>query len=55
MDLSEAADDLYGGAPDDFMETRKRLVAAAKKAGDADLAKKIGALRRPTVSAWALK
>ena len=51
---TEAADDLYGGAPDDFMETRKRLVAAAKKAGDADLAKKIGALAVHPVSAWAL-
>ncbi|WP_248958281.1 hypothetical protein [Sphaerisporangium perillae] len=54
MDLSDAASELYGVAPEDFVETRKRLAAEAKKAGDADLAKRVGALRRPTVSAWAV-
>ncbi|MET8160191.1 hypothetical protein ABZT47_27840 [Sphaerisporangium sp. NPDC005289] len=54
MDLSQAVSELYGGAPEDFVETRKRLAAEAKKAGDAGLAKSIGALRRPTVSAWAV-
>ncbi|MFI0356869.1 hypothetical protein [Actinomadura sp. 9N407] len=54
MDLSSAAHDLYGVAPDDFMDTRKRLVQEAKTAGDAALAKKIGALRRPTLPAWAV-
>ncbi|RCG32048.1 hypothetical protein DQ384_05820 [Sphaerisporangium album] len=47
------ADELYAGAPEDFVETRKRLAAEAKKGGDAALAKRIAALRRPTVSAWA--
>ncbi|GAA3834578.1 hypothetical protein GCM10022226_65010 [Sphaerisporangium flaviroseum] len=54
MDLSAAASELYGGVPEDFVERRKRLAADAKKAGDAGLAKSIAALRRPTVSAWAV-
>ncbi|MEV6983987.1 hypothetical protein AB0M95_22395 [Sphaerisporangium sp. NPDC051017] len=53
MDLSSAVDELYAGAPEDFVETRKRLAAEAKKGGDAGLAKRIAGLRRPTVSAWA--
>lgn len=54
MDLSGAVSELYGGTPDDFVERRKQLAAEAKKAGDPGLAKRIGALRRPTVSAWAV-
>lgn len=54
MDFSSAADDLYGVPPAEFVETRKRLVQEAKAAGDAALAKRIGALRRPTLSAWAV-
>ncbi|WP_405140966.1 hypothetical protein OG589_28920 [Sphaerisporangium sp. NBC_01403] len=54
MDLSAAASELYEGTPDDFVERRERLAAEAKKAGDAGLAKRIGELRRPTVSAWAV-
>ncbi|RSN52061.1 hypothetical protein [Actinomadura sp. WAC 06369] len=54
MDFSNAARELYGVDPDEFVETRTRLVREAKKAGDAALAKRIGGLRRPTVSAWAV-
>ncbi|SNS57211.1 hypothetical protein [Actinomadura mexicana] len=54
MDFSSAADDLYGVRPADFVETRKRLAQEARSAGDAALAKRIGALRRPTLSAWAV-
>ena len=54
MDFSSAADDLYGVLPADFVETRKRLAQEARKEGDAALAKRIGALRRPTLSAWAV-
>ncbi|MEV0667315.1 hypothetical protein ACIBI3_39480 [Actinomadura luteofluorescens] len=54
MDFSSAADDLYGVPPAEFVETRKRLAQEAKSAGDAALAKRIGALRRPTLSAWAV-
>ncbi|GAA4241331.1 hypothetical protein GCM10022254_69730 [Actinomadura meridiana] len=54
MDFSSAADELYGVRPADFVETRRRLAQDAKAAGDAPLAKRIGALRRPTLSAWAV-
>ncbi|MDT5213828.1 MAG: hypothetical protein QOK18_2067, partial [Mycobacterium sp.] len=45
-------DTLYGVPPEEFMALRKELVAAAKKRGDADAAKLIGAARRPTAAAW---
>lgn len=54
MDFSSAAHELYGVAPDDFIETRKRLTREAKDEGDAALAKRIGALRRPSLPAWAV-
>ncbi|MFI0486973.1 hypothetical protein [Actinomadura sp. 9N215] len=54
MDFSSAADELYGVRPADFVATRKRLAQDAKSAGDGPLAKRIGALRRPTLSAWAV-
>ena len=52
VDLDTAADELYGAAPEEFVERRKALVAAARKAGDRPLSQAIGALRRPTRSAW---
>ncbi|MEU8123979.1 hypothetical protein AB0C21_35170 [Spirillospora sp. NPDC049024] len=54
MDFSSAAEELYGVLPADFVEARTRLVREAKAEGDAALAKRIGALRRPTLSAWAV-
>ncbi|MDL4777385.1 hypothetical protein [Actinomadura xylanilytica] len=54
MDFSSAAHELYGVTPDAFMETRTRLTKRARGDGDAGLAKRIGALRRPTQSAWAV-
>jgi hypothetical protein len=45
---------LYAAGPDDFMATRKRLVAEAKSAGDAAAAAEIGRLRKPSVAAWAV-
>ncbi|NUK78032.1 hypothetical protein HRW23_11595 [Streptomyces lunaelactis] len=53
MDLESIADELYGLPPTDFTGARTRHAAAARTAGDRDLAGKIGALRRPTLSAWA--
>jgi len=50
MDFDEAADELYAAAPAEFVATRARLA----KAADAELAKKIKALRKPSVSAWVL-
>ncbi|MGI8332574.1 hypothetical protein ACRYCC_21700 [Actinomadura scrupuli] len=54
MDFDQAADELYGVSPGEFVATRDRLAAAARAAGDAGLARRIAALRRPTVSAWAV-
>ncbi|GAA1870839.1 hypothetical protein [Actinomadura bangladeshensis] len=54
MDFSSAADELYGVRPADFVATRKRLAQDAKQDGDTALAKRIGALRRPALSAWAV-
>ncbi|WP_119729241.1 hypothetical protein [Thermomonospora amylolytica] len=54
MDLASAAHELYGVPPAEFMDTRRRLVAEARAAGDAALARRIGALHKPTVSAWAV-
>lgn len=52
MDLSGAADELYGLDPDEFMAARTALVAQARAAKDRPLASAIGALRKPTRSAW---
>ena len=45
-------DELYGVKPEEFTALRTELVAAAKKRGDTDAAKRIGAARRPTTAAW---
>jgi hypothetical protein len=50
--VQDDIDDLYGVAPENFLARRKELAAAAKKRGDADAAKLIGAARRPTTAAW---
>ncbi|WP_375424633.1 hypothetical protein [uncultured Friedmanniella sp.] len=52
MDLNAAAEELYGGSPDDFVERRTALVVAARKARERELVLRIGALRRPTRTAW---
>ena len=52
MDLDDAAADLYQISPEEFVERRKHLVAEARTAGDRELAKQIGQLRRPTRTAW---
>ncbi|GAA2164359.1 hypothetical protein [Actinomadura napierensis] len=54
MEFSSAADELYGVVPEEFVATRTRLAREAKADGDAALAKRIGGLRRPTLSAWAV-
>ena len=50
--VSSAEDELYAADPDQFTARRKELAAAARKAGDADAARAIGALPKPTRSAW---
>jgi hypothetical protein len=51
-DLASAAEQLYALSPGDFTAARDERAAEARAAGDRELAKAIGALRRPVVSAW---
>lgn len=53
MDLESVADELYALPPGEFVAARGRHVAAARTAGERDLAKEIAALRKPTLAAWA--
>jgi hypothetical protein len=50
--LADATAELYQADPDDFMPRRQQLVAQAREAGETAAAKQIGALRKPTRSAW---
>ena len=50
--LADAKADLYQGDPEEFMARRGELAAQAREAGQAAVAKQIGALRKPTRSAW---
>src|SRR5436190_709022 len=50
--LDDVADELYGGAPSDFIAGRDAAAKRAKADGDRELAEQIAALRKPTVSAW---
>jgi hypothetical protein len=50
--LADAEAELYGGDPEEFMARRAELVTAAREAGQTAVAKQIGALRKPTRSAW---
>lgn len=50
MDFTTAADELYGVPPQRFTAERRRLAAALPR----DDAGRLTALRRPTVSAWAV-
>ncbi|MFG1946669.1 hypothetical protein [Nonomuraea sp. NPDC048826] len=54
MDLDEVAARLYALPPSDFTAARAEEARSAKQAGDAALAREIGKLRKPTVSAWAV-
>ncbi len=53
VDLDAVADELYGLRPEDFTAARDQRSARARADGDRGLAKKIGELRRPSLSAWA--
>ena len=50
--LADAKAELYQADPEEFMARRAELVAQAREAGEAAAAKQIGALRKPTRSAW---
>ena len=50
--LEDAADLLYGIGREEFIPVRDAMVKDVRKAGDRELAKDIGALRKPSVAAW---
>lgn len=52
--LDDAADDLYGCSPAEFVARRTELVKQARADGDRALAARIARLRRPTQVAWVL-
>ena len=54
LHLRAAVEQLYAAVPARFTPLRSELVAEARAAGDRDLATSIGALRKPTVAAWAV-
>ncbi|MCW8382395.1 hypothetical protein [Streptomyces justiciae] len=53
MDVEEAIDALYGLPPGEFVAARDARAAEARRAKDATAARRIAALRRPTLAAWA--
>jgi hypothetical protein len=52
VDLEEVADELYGLPPEDFTAARKEHEAAARRAGDRELAREIAGLGKPSTAAW---
>lgn len=50
--LLSIAEELYSLSPAEFTGTRNQWVRQTKADGDADLAKRVGELRKPSVSAW---
>jgi len=52
LTLDEVAARLYALPPEEFTAARDEAVRAARTAGDRELAKRIGGLRRPTIGAW---
>jgi hypothetical protein len=52
MDVTAAADELYGLPPEQFTARRGELAEQARAAGDAQARREITAMRKPTVAAW---
>jgi hypothetical protein len=52
VDVDEAATRLYAMPLDQFIATRRSLVAEARAAGEREVAREVGALRKPSVAAW---
>jgi hypothetical protein len=51
-EFDEVADELYGLALADFTAARTAAVAKAKQDGNAELARRIGELRKPVMAGW---
>jgi hypothetical protein len=54
VDVEEGIDRLYELAPEEFVAARGELAKRLRGEGDAAAAKRVVALRRPTVAAWAV-
>ncbi|MCC3775839.1 hypothetical protein [Streptomyces sp. UNOB3_S3] len=52
MDADSVADELFLLRPEEFTAARDRLAARAVRDGDRELARRLKALRRPTLAAW---
>ncbi|MEU3889053.1 hypothetical protein [Streptomyces sp. NPDC029041] len=52
MDYDSVADELYALRPDEFTAARASAMAAARTAGDRELAERIRGLRKPSLAAW---
>lgn len=52
MDFDSATDEVFTAPRSEFVETRDRRAREADEEGDRDTARRIAALRKPTVAAW---
>ena len=53
-DVERAVDELFTAPPEGFTEARNALAKQLKDQGDAGSARRVGALRKPVRSAWAV-
>jgi len=54
MSATRALERLYAASPNEFTRTRNSLVAELRKSRDADAAREIARLRRPSAALWAV-
>jgi hypothetical protein len=52
--MTDAVDELFVGALDEFVKRRDELVKQLKKDGDKETAAEVKALRKPSAAAWAI-
>jgi hypothetical protein len=51
---AQAGDELFGLPPEEFVAARDELVRRLRREGDAEAARQVKAIRRPSLSAWAV-
>jgi hypothetical protein len=51
---TQVGDELFGLPPEEFVAARDELARRLRREGDAEAAKRVKALRRPPLSAWAV-
>jgi hypothetical protein len=54
MSATRALEKLYAVSPKEFIRTRNSLAAELRKSGDADAAREVAGLRRPSAALWAV-